>query len=108
MVANIKKEEKWVPLMSRTWQPKKTLNRGLTGNTAAEDSTQVDQMQEYVSQYAPNALYRDITLRATSLAAVWTLVRAWAGLKTSGCKQQILTQRTCMTRMTIPVRWRRM
>ena len=89
MVANIKKEEKWVPLMSRTWQPKKTLNRGLTGNTAAEDSTQVDQMLEYVSQYAPNALYRDITLRATSLAAVWTLVRAWAGLKTSGCNQQI-------------------
>ena len=46
-------------------------------------------MLEYVSQYAPNALYRDITLRATSLAAVWTLVRDWAGLKTSGCKQHI-------------------
>ena len=57
MVANIKTEEKWVPLMCRTWQPKKTLNRGHTGNTAAEDSTQVDQMLEYVSQYAPNALY---------------------------------------------------
>jgi hypothetical protein len=87
MVANIKKEEKWVPLMTKTWQPKKTANRGLAGATAADDSTQVDQMLEYVSQYAPNALYRDITLRATSLAAVWTLVRDWAGLKTSGCKQ---------------------
>ena len=46
-------------------------------------------MLEYVSQYAPNTLYRDITLRATGLAAVWTLVRDWAGLKASGCKQQV-------------------
>ena len=38
-------------------------------------------MLEYVSQYAPKALYRDITLRATSLSAVWILVRNWAGLK---------------------------
>ena len=48
---------------------------GLAGATAADDSTQVDQMLENVSQYAPNALYRDITVRATSLAAVWTLDR---------------------------------
>ena len=89
MVANIKKEEKWVPLMNKTWEPKKVANRGLTGATAADDSTQVDQMLEYVSQYAPSALYRDITLRATGLTAVWTLVRDWAGLKTSGCKQNI-------------------
>ena len=47
---------------------------------------------EYVSQYAPNALYRDITLRATSLDAVWILVRNWAGLKTSGSKQEIYYQ----------------
>ena len=44
-------------------------------------------MLEYVSQYAPKALYCDITLRATSLTAVWTLVRNWVGLKTSVCKQ---------------------
>ena len=89
MVANIRKEEKWVPLMTKTWEPKKVANRGLSGTTAAADSVQIDQMLEYVSQYAPNALYRDITLRATSLSAVWTLVRDWAGLKTSGCKQHI-------------------
>ena len=89
MTANIKKEEKWVPLMTKTWQPKKTASRGFTGASAADDNTQVDLMLEYVSQYAPNALYRDITLRATSLAAVWTLVRDWAGLKTSGCKQHV-------------------
>ena len=83
MVANIKKEEKWVPLMSKTWEPKKITNRGLTGATAAQDCIQVDQMLEYVSQYAPNALYRDITLRATSLSAVWTLVRAASSKSTS-------------------------
>ena len=88
MIANIRKEEKLVSLMSRTWEQKKSLNRGFTGTDAATNSNRVDAMLEYVSQYAPNALYRDITKRATSLDAVWTLVRNWAGLKTSGCKQQ--------------------
>ena len=73
--------------MTKTWQPKKSVYRGFTGASAADDSTQVDLMLEYVSQYAPYALYRDITLRANSLAAVWTLVRDWTGLKISGCKQ---------------------
>ena len=88
ILANIKKEEKWVSLIPRTWEQKKTVNRGLTGTNAASKATQIDLMLEYVSQYAPNALYRDITKRATSLEAVWLLIRNWAGLKTSGCKQQ--------------------
>ena len=67
IIANIKKEEKWVALISQTWEPKKITNRGLTGNDAAAKATQIDLMLEYVSQYAPNALYRDITKRATSL-----------------------------------------
>ena len=46
-------------------------------------------MLEYISQFAPNCLYRDITSRATSLQAVWILVRNWAGLKSSGCKQLV-------------------
>ena len=46
-------------------------------------------MLEYVSQFAPNCLYRDITSRATSLNDVWKLVRNWAGLKSSGCKQLV-------------------
>ena len=44
-------------------------------------------MLEYISQYAPNCLYRDITERAMSLTAVWLLIRDWAGLKSTGCKQ---------------------
>ena len=87
MLANIKKEEKWIPFLSpKTWKVKKSTNRGFTGAKAAAEAaaqaTQVDMLLEYVSQYAPNALYRDITLRATSLDTVWTLVRNWAGLKT--------------------------
>jgi hypothetical protein len=88
ITANLKKEEKWVPLLSKEWKPKKVTNRGLAEPDSAATCAQIDMMLEYVSQYAPNALYRDITLRATSLTAVWILVRNWAGLKTSGCKQQ--------------------
>ena len=87
ILANIKKEEKWISLLDKTWKAKKNANKGLAGADAAATCAQADLMLEYVSQYAPNALYRDITLRAPSLAAVWTLVRNWAGLKTSGCKQ---------------------
>ena len=67
--------------MTQEWQPKNTANRGFTGTEAEATFTQVDLMLEYVSQYTPKALYRDITLRATSLSAVWILVRNWAGLK---------------------------
>ena len=35
MIANIKKEEKWLPFLSpKIWQPKKITNRGLTGADA--------------------------------------------------------------------------
>ena len=88
ILANIKKEEKWLPHISTSWAQKKVPNRGFTGVDAATKCTQVDAMLEYISQYAPNALYRDITKQATSLEAIWTLIRNWAGLKTSGCKQQ--------------------
>ena len=43
-------------------------------------------MLEYISQYSPNCLYRDITQRVTSLQAIWILIRKWAGLKSSGCR----------------------
>ena len=88
ILANIKKEDKWIPFVTKKWKPKKISNRGLEGNSAAADSLQIDTLLEYVSQYAPNALYRDITQRSTSLDDVWLLIRNWAGLKSSGCKQQ--------------------
>ena len=67
ILADLKKEEKWIPFISNKWKPKKISNRGLSGTSAEEDSTQIDTLLEYVSQYAPNALYRDITQRSTSL-----------------------------------------
>ena len=76
----------------KEWQPKKVTNRGITEDTAIQDVLQIDLMLAYLAQYAPKALYRDITLRATSLSAVWTLVRQWAGLKSSGCKQHVYYQ----------------
>ena len=84
----MKKDDKWIPYVNKTWKPKKIDNRGFTGEQAATSSREVDQILEYVAQYAPNCLYRDITLRACSLADVWLLMRNWAGLKSSGCKQQ--------------------
>ena len=88
ILANVKKEEKWIPFISKKWKPKKVPNRGLTGSSADADSLQIDTLLEYISQYAPNALYRDITQRSTSLDEVWLLIRNWAGLKSSGSKQQ--------------------
>ena len=67
MLANIKKEANWLPLIPLTWGPKKSTNRNFTGADAAANSSKVDTMLEYLSQYAPNALYSDITKRSTSL-----------------------------------------
>ena len=63
---------------------KKRKYHGLKGEKADAESNLIDGLLEYVAQYAPNALYRDITRRATSLESIWILVRKWAGLKTSG------------------------
>ena len=86
ILSNIRKEDKWTPFISRTWSHKKEPNRGFTSNTAEADSKQVDLMLAYIAQYAPSVLYRDITQRSTSLESVWTVIRQWAGLKSSGCK----------------------
>ena len=88
LTANIKKDENWLPFVAATWEKKKYHDRGFPDddNTSANH---VQQMLEYVSQFAPNCLYRDITARATSLNEVWLLVRQWAGLKSSGCKQLV-------------------
>ena len=88
IVANIKKNEKWLPYIGKTWGQKKAANRGYTGTQAEASVLEVDQLLEYVSQYAPNCLYQDIMLRAKSLFDVWLLVRNWARLKLSECKQQ--------------------
>ena len=61
ILANIKKsckkEEKWVTLLDKVWSPKKTPNCGFP-DTDTTNAMQVDLLLEYVSQYAPNALYK--------------------------------------------------
>ena len=59
-------------LQDRSFEAKKTANRGLARADTAATRAQVVLMHEYVSQYVPNMLYRDITQRATSLTAVST------------------------------------
>ena len=88
LTANIKKDENWLRLITATWGKKKSHNRGYPDDDDIS-ANHVQQMLEYVSQFAPNCLYRDITARATSLNEVWLLVRQWAGLKSSGCKQLV-------------------
>ena len=88
ILANIRKEERWATVMTLTWQAKKVTNRGVT----VENAQQIDLMLAYIAQYAPSVLYRDITQRATDLNSVWTLIRNWAGLKSSGCKHYVYYQ----------------
>ena len=46
-----------------TWEQRKVPDRGFDGVTKATDALQLDTMLEYISQYAPECLYRDITLQ---------------------------------------------
>ena len=75
VLANIRKEEKSTPLLTKQWKPNKTVDHGLTGESATDHALQIDLMLAYIAQYAPNALYRDITQRSTSLSSVWTIIR---------------------------------
>ena len=90
VLQNIRKEPRWVPLLDLVWRPKKVPNRGLDPRPAqagpppvpevpaAAIAADVDSMLEYISQYAPNSLYRDITVRSTSLNNVWEASRPQA------------------------------
>ena len=93
IIANVKREEKWhkfLPAGDKSeWQPKKVMDRGFNGETKAADALQLNAMLKYVSQYAPNCLYRDITLCSRSLQNIWTLICDWAGLKTVGCYHKL-------------------
>ena len=80
------KEEKWLPFVSQTLLSRKEKKHRLKGEKAESESNLTDGHLDYLAQYAPNALYRDITRHATSLEPIWVLVRKWVGLKTSGSK----------------------
>ena len=87
LVTNIKKETDWCPFTASdySWDQKKVVNRGKADAATARN---IEAMLEYISQYTPNCLYWDITVRSKSMEEIWTLVRKWAGIKTVGCYQQ--------------------
>ena len=84
---NLRKEPKWIHLLDMQWQQKRVVNRGMDPRPAvvgppaipevpaATVASDIDSMLEYISQYSPSCLYRDIMLRSTSLQSVWKLVR---------------------------------
>ena len=90
ILTNVKKIEEWLKFLPKEdkpiWAQKKTPDRGFDEGT---DALQLNDMLEYISQYAPDCLYRDITLCSRPLQEVWTLVRDWAGIKAVSCYHQI-------------------
>ena len=68
-MTNIKKETDWCPFTAAdyVWDQKKVLNRGKANAATARN---IDAMVEYISTYAPNCLYRDITVRATLMEGI--------------------------------------
>ena len=85
ILTHVKADENWTPLVNLTWDVK-TPNRGLAGDTAAQDAVKLEAMLAFVATYAPSSVFREITQRCKSLAEVWNVVRKWAGIRASGAK----------------------
>ena len=88
LTTNIRLNDKWSPYTQHdaAWKPRKSPNRGFVGAEAADKSSNVDAMLSYVASYCPKHLLREITERSTSLKAVWSLLRKWAGIQPTGLK----------------------
>ena len=86
IISNIKAEADWVPFLKSEWKASKVENRGLDGDNVAARSRNLDRMITFVATYAPSALFKEITQRSTSLAAVWEVIRKWAGVRASSSK----------------------
>ena len=69
-----------------TWKPPKVANRGFHGGDAETQSKQVDDLLTKIASYAPACLVRAISKRTTCLEDIWSLVRDWAGIQTTGSK----------------------
>jgi hypothetical protein len=93
VLSNIRKHEKWSPLVVKQWTKKSTVNRGITvnddsGQTPAVQAGHIDSLLQFVSHYGPAALQREIQTRSPSLEAVWKLIKTWAGIKSTGTSHQ--------------------
>ena len=96
LLANIEENDEWTALIvpggDAIWESKKTEHRGFAGGNAERSAKRLNQLLQYIAQYAPGCLYRDITGCALSLAGVWKLIRTWAGLKSRGNYHQSYSQ----------------
>ena len=75
VLTSIRKEEKWIQFLPDTgtikeWGPRKETDRSLDGDQKAANARHIDDMLEFVAQFAPSCLYCDITAKAKSLGAV--------------------------------------
>ena len=68
------------------WKSPKVTNRGFQGAEAEAHSKQVDDLLTKIASYAPSCLVRAISKRTTCLEDIWSLVRDWAGIQTTGSK----------------------
>ena len=92
---NMRKDDKWRPLLGIVWDCRavsKGLVDGADEQANVTKATNVDAMLTYVAQYAPEALFRDITRRSNGLADVCKCIWEWANLKTTGTKHQVYAQ----------------
>ena len=85
---NLRLNPAWKPFANnaKTWEPRRVTNRGFTGTDAVDEAEAVSGMLNYIASYAPPHLLREITERCTSLPAVWSLLRKWAGIQPTGLK----------------------
>ena len=93
MIANIKKEEKWIPFLSpKTWKVKKVATRGFTGDEAAANTTQVDALLEYVSQYAPTPFTETLPSEPPALTLFGLLLETGQDSKHLGANNNPISQ----------------
>ena len=69
-----------------TWKSPKVNHRGFDGADAEKVSKQVDDLLTKIASYSPSCLVRAISKRTTCLEDIWTLVRDWAGIQTTGSR----------------------
>ena len=91
ILRNIRKEDMWKLHVTTTWDTSK-IHKGFEDEGKEKKAEEVESMLAYVAQYAPEAIFRDITKRCDSLKEVWTTIREWAGVKIKGSKHQQYNQ----------------
>ena len=77
IITNIKREEQWhkfLPTGSKPdWKQRRNINRGFNESTKTVDALQLDAMLEFITLYAPDCLYCNIS-NIYFLHIVWQII----------------------------------